>query len=410
MAKPSFFIFSTMKGKKILVGVTGSIACIKTTQLVRLLTKLGCEVKVVMTASATQFITPMTFASLSGHPVHSDFTENKDTGEWTNHVHLGLWADAIVIAPCTANTLAKLVTGQCDHFLMAVVMSARCPLFVAPAMDHDMFLHEGTQNNILQLVQRGNIILDPAEGSLASGLEGKGRMMEPEQMIVRIQAYFQPDSKLEGKKILITAGPTYEPIDPVRFIGNHSSGKMGFALAEAAAQRGASVTMVAGPNHLKLHHPLITYISVTTAAEMAEHCVALFPGMHIGILAAAVADYTPALPASQKIKKAEASLTIELKPTVDILHQLGQQKSGEQRLVGFALETENLLENAKQKIKKKNLDCIVANAANEKNSGFGGDLNTVTLIDADFRCTELPTQSKEKIAHQILDHLCSRHL
>ncbi len=410
MAKPSFFIFSTMKGKKIIVGVTGSIAIIKTTQLVRLLTKLGCEVKVVMTSAATQFVTPMTFASLSGHPVYSDFTENKDTGEWTNHVHLGLWADAIVIAPCSANTLAKLATGQCDNFLMAVVMSARCPMFVAPAMDHDMFLHQGTQNNLQQLTQRGNILLDPAEGSLASGLEGKGRMMEPEQMIVKIQSYFHPDSKLEGKKILITAGPTYEPIDPVRFIGNHSSGKMGFALAEAAAQRGANVTLIAGPNHLKVNHPLITYIGVTTAAEMAKHCCALFPNMHIGILAAAVADYTPAEMASQKIKKTDASLNIQLKPTLDILQELGRQKSSEQKLIGFALETENLIENAQEKIKKKNLDFIVANPANEKNAGFSGDTNTVTLIDSDLRYTPLPTQTKEKIAHQILDHLCSQHL
>ncbi len=406
MAKPSFFIFNTMKGKKILVGVTGSIACIKTTQLLRLLTKMGCEVKVVMTKSATDFIAPMTFASLSGHPVHSDFTENKDSGEWVNHVHLGLWADAIVIAPCTANTLAKLVIGQCDNFLMAVVMSARCPCFIAPAMDHDMFLHEGTQANMEALTQRGHVLLDPSEGSLASGLEGKGRMMEPEQMLEHIQSYFQPDEKLSEKKILITAGPTYEPIDPVRYIGNHSSGKMGFALAEAAASRGAKVTLVAGPNHLKVQHPLIEYISVTTAAEMAEKCIAIFPKMDIGILAAAVADYTPKNVAVQKIKKQENQLSIELTPTVDILLQLGKQKLLTQKLVGFALETENLIENAKEKIKKKNLDMIVANSANEPRSGFGGDENTVTLIDAQFRCTEMPTQTKEKLAHQILNHLC----
>lgn len=408
MAWPSFFIFSTMKGKKILVGITGSIACIKSTQLVRLLTKLGCEVKVVMTTAATSFISPLTFSSLSGHPVHSDFTENKDSGEWVNHVHLGLWADAIVIAPCTANTLAKLVSGQCDHFLMAVVMSARCPLFIAPAMDHDMFLHEGTQQNMQTLKKRGHHLLDPAEGSLASGLDGKGRMMEPETIVSTLQHYFEPDPLLKDKKILITAGPTYEAIDDVRFIGNHSSGKMGFAIAEAAAERGAKVTLVAGPNHLSIRHPLIHLIPVTSADQMAEACFDVFEQADAAILAAAVADYKPAQPHSGKIKKRDQSLNIDLVPTVDILQNLGLRKKSHQKLVGFALESEKLIEHAQLKIKKKNLDFIVANSTNEDNAGFGGDLNTVTLIDADFRCFSQETMSKTKLAHLILDHLCQK--
>ncbi len=408
MAKPSFFIFSTMKGKKVIVGITGSIACIKSTQLIRLLTKMGCEVKVIMTPSATAFISPITFASLSGHPVYSDFTENKETGEWTNHVHLGLWADAIIIAPCTANTLAKLASGQCDHFLMAVVMSARCPLFIAPAMDHDMFLHEGTQHNLKLLQQRGHILFDPTEGSLASGLEGKGRMMEPEDMARLLQAYFEPDPILKDKKILITAGPTYESIDAVRFIGNHSSGKMGFALAEAAAARGAKVTLVAGPNHLHVQHPLITYIPVVNAAQMAHACFQVFEEMDVAILAAAVADYKPEITQEGKIKKSDQALTISLIPTIDILHTLGTRKKSHQKLVGFALETDHLMENAAHKLKKKNLDFIVANSANEENSGFGGDLNTVTLIDADLRSFSHETMSKTKLAQLILNHLCQK--
>jgi phosphopantothenoylcysteine decarboxylase / phosphopantothenate---cysteine ligase len=408
MAKPSFFIFSTMKGKKVLVGITGSIACIKSTQLIRLLTKMGCEVKVIMTKSAMEFISPITFASLSGNPVYSDFTENRETGEWTNHVHLGLWADAIIIAPCTANTLAKLISGQCDHFLMAVVMSARCPLFVAPAMDHDMFLHEGTQQNMHLLKQRGHILLDPAEGSLASGLEGKGRMMEPEEMVSVVQAYFEPDPKLKDKKILITAGPTYESIDAVRFIGNHSSGKMGFAIAEAAAARGAKVTLVAGPNQLQVQHPLIEYIPVVNSDQMANACFQVFEEMDAAILAAAVADFKPEHTQKGKIKKSDQGLTIGLVPTIDILHTLGTRKKSHQKLVGFALETDNLIENASIKIKKKNLDFIVANSANGENSGFGGDLNTVTLIDADFRSFSHETMSKTKLAQLILNHLCQK--
>jgi phosphopantothenoylcysteine decarboxylase/phosphopantothenate--cysteine ligase len=304
--------------------------------------------------------------------------------------------------------LAKLVMGQCDHFMLAVVMSSRCPLFIAPAMDHDMYLHEGTQQNITTLSERGHIILDATEGSLASGLEGKGRMMEPEEILVNLQSYFSPQSPLKDQHVLITAGPTYEAIDPVRFIGNHSSGKMGFALAEAAAAKGARVTLVAGPHHLQVHHPLISLISVVSSDDMAQQCFENFPQSDMIIMAAAVADYKPVQPAEQKIKKENQHLTIDLIPTTDILSELGSRKKAHQTLVGFALETENLIENAQLKIKKKNLDFIIANAANQPNSGFGGDLNTVTLIDANLRSHSFPTLSKEKLAHQIIDYICQK--
>ncbi|MEY3598081.1 MAG: bifunctional phosphopantothenoylcysteine decarboxylase/phosphopantothenate--cysteine ligase CoaBC, partial [Bacteroidota bacterium] len=328
-----FFYFRTMKGKKILVGVTGSIACIKTTQLVRMLIKSGAEVKVIMTTSAQDFIQPLTFASLSGQPVASDFTENKDSGEWTNHVHWALWADAMVIAPCSAHTLSKMAAGLCDNFLMAVYMSSRCPIFVAPAMDHDMFLHAGTQANIASLMHRGHHILAPQEGSLASGLDGKGRMMEPEDIYTALQQHFAPHPKWVGKTVLITAGPTHEAIDPVRFIGNHSSGKMGFALALRAAESGAHVVLVTGPTQLKIQHPLVERISVTSSDEMAAACMKHFSNCDAAILSAAVADYKPKVQANQKIKKKDQSLNIELVPTIDIAHTLGQLKGIHQRIV-----------------------------------------------------------------------------
>ena len=401
-----FFYFRTMKGKKILVGVTGSIACIKTTQLVRMLIKSGAEVKVIMTTSAQDFIQPLTFASLSGQPVASDFTENKDSGEWTNHVHWALWADAMVIAPCSAHTLSKMAAGLCDNFLMAVYMSSRCPIFVAPAMDHDMFLHAGTQANIASLMHRGHHILAPQEGSLASGLDGKGRMMEPEDIYTALQQHFAPNPKWVGKTVLITAGPTHEAIDPVRFIGNHSSGKMGFALALRAAESGAHVVLVTGPTQLKIQHPLVERISVTSSDEMAAACMKHFSNCDAAILSAAVADYKPKMQAHQKIKKKDQSLNIELVPTIDIAHTLGQLKGIHQRIVGFALETENLLQNAADKMKRKNFDFIVANSANGAQSGFGSDDNTITIIYPDSRSIAFEPMHKTKVAQEILNQLC----
>ncbi|MEY4329683.1 MAG: hypothetical protein RL609_431 [Bacteroidota bacterium] len=395
-----------MKGKKILVGVTGSIACIKTTQLVRMLVKSGAEVKVVMTTAAQEFILPLTFASLSGNSVVSDFTEKKESGEWTNHVHWALWADAMIIAPCSAHTLSKMATGMCDNFLMAVYMSTRCPIFVAPAMDHDMFLHAGTQTNLDNLQKRGHHVLAPQEGSLASGLDGKGRMMEPEDIFSTVLQYFSPNPKWEGKKILITAGPTHEAIDPVRFIGNHSSGKMGFALAERAAESGAEVVLITGPTALSIHHPLVQRISVTSADEMAAACEIHFPHCHAAILSAAVADYKPAAAADQKMKKKDQALTIALVPTIDIAHTLGQKKQSHQRLVGFALETENLLSNAMDKMTRKNFDFIVANSALGNQSGFGKDDNTVTIIYPDSRSLAFEPMHKTKVAQEILNQLC----
>ncbi|MBM3428501.1 MAG: bifunctional phosphopantothenoylcysteine decarboxylase/phosphopantothenate--cysteine ligase CoaBC [Bacteroidetes bacterium] len=395
-----------MKGKKILVGVTGSIACIKTTQLVRMLVKSGAEVKVVMTTAAQEFILPLTFASLSGHSVVSDFTEKKESGEWTNHVHWALWADAMIIAPCSAHTLSKMATGLCDNFLMAVYMSTRCPIFVAPAMDHDMFLHAGTQTNLDSLQKRGHHVLAPQEGSLASGLDGKGRMMEPEEIYTAVLQYFAPNPKWEGKKILITAGPTHEAIDPVRFIGNHSSGKMGFALAERAAESGAEVVLITGPTALSIHHPLVQRISVTSADEMAAACEIHFPHCHAAILSAAVADFKPATIADQKMKKKDQALTIALVPTIDIAQTLGQKKQSHQRLVGFALETENLLPNAMDKMTRKNFDFIVANSALGNQSGFGKDDNTVTIIYPDSRSLAFEPMHKTKVAQEILNQLC----
>ncbi len=393
-----------------MVGVTGSIACIKTTALVRLLTKAGCDVKVMMTESALNFIQPLTFAALTGHPVSSDFSENKESGEWVNHVHLALWADALIIAPCSAHTLAKMSSGHCDNFLMATYMSARCPVFVAPAMDHDMFLHAGTQSNLKTLADRGHHIIDPQEGSLASGLDGKGRMAEPEEIFDQLLHFFSPDSRLYQKTILITAGPTQEPIDPVRFISNHSSGKMGFALAERAAEMGARVFLVSGPTHLTCHHPNIQRFSVVTADQMAEKAIDLFEKSDIAILAAAVADYTPAQVAAQKMKKSDNDMNIALKPTTDIAATLGRVKQGHQRIVGFALETENLAENALKKMQNKNMDMIVGNDATAVDSGFGGDNNTVTMFLNENRSIALQAMHKSKVAQNILDTLCENFL
>ncbi|MEY2764148.1 MAG: bifunctional phosphopantothenoylcysteine decarboxylase/phosphopantothenate--cysteine ligase CoaBC [Bacteroidota bacterium] len=389
-----------------MVGVTGSIACIKTAMLIRSLTKSGCEVKVMMTNAALNFIQPLTFSALTGYPVSTDFSENKDNGSWVNHVHLALWADAIIIAPCSAHTLAKMTSGHCDNFLMATYMSARCPVFIAPAMDHDMFLHAGTQSNLKTLSDRGHILIDPQEGSLASGLEGKGRMAEPEEIYNTLLAHFSPHPKLLNKKILITAGPTQEPIDPVRFISNHSSGKMGYALAERAAEMGAQVTLVSGPTHLTCQHPNITKINVITAAQMADAAIQAFVSHDIAILSAAVADYTPEVVSDHKIKKSGQTMRIDLKPTIDIAKTLGQSKLPNQLIVGFALETENLEKNALEKKRAKNMDIIVANDALAPDAGFGGDNNTITMYFSQNRSIALEPMHKTKVAQKILETLC----
>lgn len=387
-----------------MLGVTGGIAAYKAAQLVRLLVKQGASVKVVMTPTAKQFITPLTLATLSQNPILVDFF-NSENGEWNSHVKLGLWADVMIIAPATANTIAKMANGIADNLLTTSYLSARCPVFVAPAMDLDMFAHPATQKNIATLKSVGNIIIDAEDGELASGLSGKGRMAEPETIAACISAYFEQNSQLSGKTILVTAGPTYENIDPVRFIGNYSSGKMGFALAEAAAAHGAKVILVSGPTQLSVNHPNICRIDVTSAQQMFEACTVNFAKCDAAIMAAAVADYRPAAIAGQKIKKADNNLTITLEATPDIAKSLGQMKSPKQVLIGFALETENGLQNAEEKLKKKNLDFVVLNNANEAGAGFNCDTNHVTIITSGGKKIEYPTKSKSEVANDIVSQL-----
>ncbi len=393
-----------LQGKKIIVGVTASIAAYKAAFLVRLLIKEGAQVKVVLTPSATEFITPLTLATLSKNPVHSDFTEDKDAGVWNNHVELGLWADFLLIAPCTANTLAKMNSGICDTFLQAVYLSARCPVFFAPAMDLDMFVHESTQKNIQDLQGKRNILIEPESGELASGLEGKGRMAEPENIIHYINDYLLKNSPLSNKKILVTAGPTYEAIDPVRFIGNHSSGKMGFALAEELARQGAQVILVSGPTALTTENPNIQRIAVVSAQEMYEAALQHYPAMDAAILAAAVADYRPKNVSREKIKKKGDELTLELEKTPDILYALGQNKK-HQKLIGFALETQNEIENAKGKLKRKNLDMIVLNSLRDKGAGFGVDTNKITILKPNNKMINFELKSKHKVAQDIVNEI-----
>jgi len=349
-----------LNGKKIIVGVTGSIAAYKAAYLVRLLVQSGAEVKVVLTKGALEFITPLTFSTLSKHPVHSDFTEDKDKGEWVNHVELALWADMMIIAPLSANTLSKMAHGQCDSFFMAVYMSTRCPILVAPAMDHDMFLHGATQANLNKLADFGHKVVAPEDGELASGLIGKGRMAEPENILHAVIDYFGGAQPLRGKRVLVTAGPTYERIDPVRFIGNFSSGKMGFALAETLAAHGAQVVLVTGPVHLNITHPSVRRINVTSAEEMLEACMKEYTDCDAAVLSAAVADYRPVQAAEQKVKKQEQEWQLAMTRTPDIAATLGDMKKSHQRLIGFALKTESELEHAKGKLQRKNMDMIVS--------------------------------------------------
>ncbi|XCF07699.1 bifunctional phosphopantothenoylcysteine decarboxylase/phosphopantothenate--cysteine ligase CoaBC [Tamlana crocina] len=398
---------SILSGKNILLGVTGGIAAYKTAWLVRLLVKANANVKVVMTPAAKDFITPLTLSTLSKHPVHSSFTNEEDENAvWNNHVDLGLWADLFVIAPATANTLSKMANGVCDNLLMATYLSAKCPVYFAPAMDLDMYKHESTLRSLDTLKSYGNIMIPAESGELASGLVGEGRMAEPETIVGFIENDILGKLPLRGKKVLITAGPTYEAIDPVRFIGNHSSGKMGFEIAKAAANLGAEVILVSGPTHQKASHSLIEVIPVTSAQDMYEAVHQYFESVDVAILSAAVADFTPKEVAQQKIKKKSDTLTLELTKTKDILASLGDIKK-QQYLVGFALETHNELENAKGKLKKKNLNLIVLNSLNDKGAGFKGDTNKVTFIDRKNQITEFELKSKAEVAADLMNKIIS---
>ncbi|HEY0769165.1 MAG TPA: bifunctional phosphopantothenoylcysteine decarboxylase/phosphopantothenate--cysteine ligase CoaBC [Sphingobacteriaceae bacterium] len=388
-----------LQGKNILLGVCGSIASYKSATLIRLLVKAGANVKVIMTPDATNFITPLTLSTLSKNPVLVSYFEPK-SGSWNNHVELGIWADYILIAPVSANTVAKLAGGLCDNLLSAVYLSARCPVLVAPAMDLDMWKHQATQANINRLQEYGNLILNPAYGELASGLVGDGRMMEPEDIILFLEDEIKKKLPLKGKKALVTAGPTYEAIDPVRFIGNHSSGKMGYAIAEALTQLGAQVTLISGPTALQSSKH-IQRIDVISAKEMLNKCLDHFPSSDITVMSAAVADYRPEQVENQKIKKDDSTLSLNLEKTTDILQELGKLKKEDQILVGFALETNNEEENAIAKIKKKNLDFIVLNSLNDAGAGFKGDQNKITMIDNKLRKERFPLKSKHDVAIDI---------
>lgn len=395
-----------LKGKNILIGVTGGIAAYKTANIIRLLIKEGASVKVIMTEHAKIFITPLTLATLSKNPVLTQFY-NPENGDWNSHVDLGLWADLFLIAPATANTIAKMACGIADNLLLTSYLSARCPVFIAPSMDMDMLSHPATTINIETLRAFGNTILEPASGELASGLSGKGRMAEPEEIVSEIKSFLskKKTSPLNGKRVLINAGPTREPIDPVRFISNYSTGKMGIALADAAASYGAQVILVLGPVDILPENSSVRIVNVTTAESMTEACISEFPGCDIAILSAAVADYSPVVVAMEKIKKSKGSLTVSLKPTVDIASFLGRLKKKTQLLAGFALETEDEIENAIGKLKRKNLDIIVLNSLKDQGAGFGGDTNRITIIDKNNNIDNFELKSKIEVAADIVNKL-----
>ena len=392
-----------LKGKKIVLGITGSIAAYKAAYIIRGLIKRGVEVQVVITPAGKEFITPITLSALTSKPVISEFFSGRD-GTWNSHVDLGLWADAMLIAPATASTIGKMANGIADNMLITTYLSAKAPVFVAPAMDLDMFAHPSTQKNIETLRSYGNHIIEPGEGELASHLVGKGRMEEPDAIIRVIEEFFANQQDLSKKKILITAGPTYEKIDPVRFIGNYSSGKMGFALAEECAARGAEVTLIAGPVQIKTVHPNIHRIDVESAKEMYEASVANYPSSDAGILCAAVADFTPEQVADKKIKRKGDELTVVLKPTHDIAASLGKMKRDDQLLAGFALETNDELQNAQSKLERKNFDFIVLNSLNDEGAGFRHDTNKISIIDRNGK-TDYPLKSKREVATDIIDRL-----
>ena len=397
-----------LKGKKIVVGITGSIAAYKVPFLVRLLIKEGAEIRIIMTPAATDFVTPLTLSTLSHHAVIIDpFKAN--SGEWNNHVELGQWADLMIFAPVTANTLGKMVNGIADNFVITAYLSAKCPVYIAPAMDLDMYGHHSTQNNIRILKSYGNYIIEPQVGELASGLSGPGRMEEPERILDIIIGHFAQQHVLNNKSVLITAGPTYEKIDPARYIGNFSTGRMGICLAMDAAKRGAEVTLIAGPTHLTADHARIKRINVESADEMYEVCMLEAPHADIVIMAAAVADYTVSAESPSKLKKSHSSYNLELLPTKDILLEIGKRKKKNQILVGFALETDNELDNAKQKLIHKNLDYIVLNSLNDSGAGFGLETNKVSIIDAFGAIHQGNLKTKQEVAEDILDIIC-KHL
>lgn len=394
-----------LSGKKILVGVTGSIAAYKTAYLVRELIKLDAEIKVVMTAAACEFISPLTLSTLSKNPVAIEFIKDEETGEWQNHVDLGLWADLFIIAPTSANTLSKLVSGNADNLLIATYLSAKCPIWIAPAMDLDMFKHFSTQENLEHLRANKVRVIDPTSGELASGLEGKGRMEEPEQIAQHIHDFFIGNSKIKGKTILITGGPTYESIDPVRFIGNYSSGKTGVLLADECANRGAKVILITGPTHAKVKNPSIKVIGVKSALEMKAAVESHWSESSVGIFSAAVADYRPAQAADEKIKKSSDSLQIDLVKNPDILMWAGKNKTANQYLVGFALETENEEANGVKKLEKKNLDLLVLNSLRDKGAGFGHDTNKVSFIKPNNKIRNFELKDKSIVMVDIIDEI-----
>lgn len=400
---------SILSGKKIVLGVTAGIAAYKTAHLVRLFIKAGAEVKVVMTPASVDFVTPLTLSTLSQNPVYTSFYDKneEETEEWNSHVEMGLWADYMVIAPATANTLAKMANGVCDNLLLAVYLSAKCKVFFAPAMDLDMYKHPTTKQSIEKLTGYGNVFIPPSTGFLASGLEGEGRMEEPENIVLFIETHIAKNSPLHNKTVLITAGPTYEAIDPVRFIGNHSSGKMGFELAKQATSLGAKVKLIAGPTSLQISNGNIERIDVVNAEEMYNAAHTYYSKTDIAILAAAVADYKPKQVASEKIKKSAAKMQIDLVKTNDILASLGKQKK-HQFLVGFALETNDEINNAKKKLSAKNLDLIVLNSLNDEGAGFKKPTNKVTIIDKLENISEFSLKSKAEVAEDIFNEILKR--
>ncbi len=393
-----------LKGKKIVLGITGSIAAYKAAILIRGLIKQGAEVQVVITPAGKEFITPITLSALTSKPVISEFFAQRD-GTWNSHVTLGLWADAMIVAPATASTIGKMAHGVADNMLITTYLSMKAPVFVAPAMDLDMFAHPATQNNINILRSYGNHIIEPGEGELASHLVGKGRMEEPENIIKVLENFFASQNELAKKKVVITAGPTYEKIDPVRFIGNYSSGKMGYALAEECARRGAEVILVSGPVQVKAQHPNIQVVAVESALQMYEATTQTYTQADAAILCAAVADFTPEHVANHKIKREKDDLVIQLKPTHDIAASLGAMKRDEQVLVGFALETDHEEQNAQGKLQRKNLDFIVLNSLNDQGAGFRCDTNKITIIDKDGKQV-YPLKPKTQVAQDIVNRLC----
>jgi len=396
---------SYWSGQNVLLGVTASIAAYKSAHLVREFIKAKANVKVIQTPSSKEFVTPLTLSTLSKNPVLIDFTHDENEKVWNNHVDLGLWADCMIIAPASAKTLSKMVNGECDNLLLATYLSARCPVFFAPAMDLDMFTHPSTQENIQKLIEFGNFFIPPGEGELASGLIGKGRMAEPEEILDFVTKQLFNNLPLSNKKVLITAGPTFESIDPVRFIGNHSSGKMGFSIALEAAKNGAQVELITGPTAQKISHPQISRIDVTSSQEMLDACLSSFKQTDITIMSAAVADYRPKEVLNQKIKKSTNTLNIDLEPTVDILKMLGNLKSSDQFLCGFALETENEELNAQNKLTNKNLDMIVLNSLRDKGAGFKYDTNKISILDKNNKLHKFELKSKVDVAKDIIDFI-----